>query len=319
MRTTATRRIAARTSTREDETKVQACHLLPVLKDDHKDAIKDYQRDQPSCNDAHVEAVQKSNSELDASVTKGTEIRQKQHAEFVVSIADAVVLIKLAVNGLSGFYAPRLHEAASKAEFGSADRVYVNTEGGTTTAAQGALVQMKCERRDAELLRAEATVLASAAEVDVKAASTSDAENSDRAANIGALTMTALAFDRRRRLLGEVDALDSHKEGRQTSIESTKQLRSVMGGVEGIEERVLLSRAETLRCAIHRPLRRSTTCGIPRCSCADVRKSARSKRERHASCCTEFPMRRKSNVKATRAVVTRTFNCTGKTAANMKS
>ena len=156
MRTTATRRIAARTSTREDETKVLACHLWPVIKDNHKDAIKEYQRDQPSCNDAHSEAAQKSNSELDASVTKGTEIRQKQHAEFVVSIADAMVLIKLAVNGLSGLYAPRLQEAASKAEFGSADRVHVNTEGGTTTAAQGALVQMKCERRDAGLLRAEA-------------------------------------------------------------------------------------------------------------------------------------------------------------------
>ena len=82
-----------------------ARHLWPVMKDDHKDAIKDYQRDQPSCNDAHIEAVQKSSSELDASETKGTEIRQKQHAEFVVSIADATVLIKLAVNGLSGFYA----------------------------------------------------------------------------------------------------------------------------------------------------------------------------------------------------------------------
>ena len=55
-------------------------HLWPVIKDDHKDAIKDYQRDQLSCNDAHIEAVQKSSSELDASVTKGTEIRQKQHA-----------------------------------------------------------------------------------------------------------------------------------------------------------------------------------------------------------------------------------------------
>ena len=36
--------------------------------------IKDYQRDQPSCNDAHIEAVQKPSSEFDASVTKETEI-----------------------------------------------------------------------------------------------------------------------------------------------------------------------------------------------------------------------------------------------------
>ena len=124
-----------------------------------------------------------------------------------------MVLIKLAVNGLSGCYAPRLHEAASKGESSSAHRVYVNMEGGTTTAVQGSLVQLKCERRDADLFRAEAMeVLASAGEVvDVKAASTFDAENSDPAANIGVPTMTALAFDRQRRLLGEVDALDSHK------------------------------------------------------------------------------------------------------------
>ena len=131
-----------------------ARHLWPVIKDDH--------------NDAHIEAVPKSSSELDASVTKGTEIRRTQHTEFVVSIADAMFLIKHAVNGLSGCYAPRLHEAASKAESSSADRVYVDMEGGTTTAVQGALVQLKCERRDAELLRAEALEdLASAGEVVV--------------------------------------------------------------------------------------------------------------------------------------------------------
>ena len=88
MRTTATRRMAARTSTREDETKVLARHLWLVFKDDHRDAIKDNQSDQSSCNDAHIEVVQKSSSELDASVTKGTDIRQKRHAEFVVSNAD---------------------------------------------------------------------------------------------------------------------------------------------------------------------------------------------------------------------------------------
>ena len=120
-------------------------------------------------------------------------------------------------------------------------------EGGTTAVVQSALVQLKCEHREAELLRAEAMeALASVGEVaDVKAASPFDAENSDPAANIGDLTMTAVAFDRQRGLFGEVDALDSHKQGRQTSIESTKQLRSVMGEVEGIEKRFLLSR--TLR------------------------------------------------------------------------
>ena len=185
-------------------------------------------------------------------------------------------------------------------------RVYVNMEGGTTTAVQGALVQLKCERREAELLRAEAMeALASAGEVaDVKAASTFDAENSDPAANIGDITMTAFGFDRQGWLLGEFDALHSHKQGRQTSIESTKQLRSVMGGVEGIEERVLLSRTETLRCEIHRPLRGSWPC-------ERVQKCAEQ------ACCAEFPMRCKSIVKATRAVVARTFNCIGETSANM--
>ena len=95
MRTIATRRIAARISTREDQTGAGSS------------LIKDYQRDQPSCNDAHIEAVQNSSSELDASVTKETEIEQKQHAEFVVGNANAMVLI-MPVNKLSGFYAPRL-------------------------------------------------------------------------------------------------------------------------------------------------------------------------------------------------------------------
>ena len=91
--------------------------------------------------------------------------------------------------------------ATPKAEFSSEDRVYVNMEGGTATAAhtgvtdEGALVQWKCERRDAELSRAEAKEGASAGEQDVKAPSAFDAENSDPAANSDALTMTALAFD----------------------------------------------------------------------------------------------------------------------------
>ena len=151
--------------------------------------IKDYQRYQPSCNDAHIDAVQKSSSELDSSVKKGTEIRQ------------TACRIRRQQYRRDGFdqarcqQVERLHEAAPKAEFSSADRVYVYMEGGNNTAAQGALVQVKCERRDAELLRAEAKeVLASAGEVvDVKAAPAFDAENSHPAANIGALTMTALA------------------------------------------------------------------------------------------------------------------------------
>ena len=56
-------------------------------------------------------------------------------------------------------------------------------------------VQWKCERRDAELSRAETKEGARAGELDVKAPSAFDAENSDPAANSDALTMTALAFD----------------------------------------------------------------------------------------------------------------------------
>ena len=91
--------------------------------------------------------------------------------------------------------------ATPKAEFSSEDRADVNMEGGTATAAhtgvtgEGALVQWKCERRDAELSRAEAKEGTSAGELDVKAPSAFDAENSDPAANSDALTMTALAFD----------------------------------------------------------------------------------------------------------------------------
>ena len=128
----------------EDELRVLTRHLWPVIKDWHKDAIKDYPSDQPSCNNAHIDAVRKSSSELDASVTKGTEIRQKKHAEFVVSNADVTVLIKLAVNRLNVLCAPRSHEAAPKAELNSA-----NMEGGTTAATHtgatdgGALMKLK--------------------------------------------------------------------------------------------------------------------------------------------------------------------------------
>ena len=88
------------------------------------------------------------------------------------------------------------------------------------------------------------------------------------------------------------------------------------GRVEDIEERVWSSHTETKRCEIHRFLRESCTCGTPRCCCVDENRSARSKHEMHASCCTEFPMRCKSIAKAIHAVDT--FNCIGKTAANMK-
>ena len=64
-----------------------------------------------------------------------------------------------------------------------------------TKALEGALVQWKCDRKDAKLSPAEAKEGASAGELDVKAPSAFDAENSDPASNSDALTMTALAFD----------------------------------------------------------------------------------------------------------------------------
>ena len=76
-----------------------------------------------------IDAVQTSISELDANVTRATEIRKKQHAEFATSTvnnAAATNSLKLTVNSLNEFYAPRLHEAAPKAELSLEDRVYVN-------------------------------------------------------------------------------------------------------------------------------------------------------------------------------------------------
>ena len=46
------------------------------------DAIED-RKDQLSSKDGHIEAVRKSIPELDGSVKKATEIRQKQHAEYM--------------------------------------------------------------------------------------------------------------------------------------------------------------------------------------------------------------------------------------------
>ena len=141
---------------------------------------------------------------------------------------------------------------------------------------------------------------------DVKAASTFDVENSDPAANIGDLTMTALALltDKDGYLVRSVLLIPTNKVDRYQSSQRSSSI-SVMGGVEGIEERVLLSRTETLRSKIHRPLHGSWPCGrVQKCA--------------EQACCTEFPMRCKSIVKATRAVVTRTFNCIGETSANMK-
>ena len=76
----------------------------------HKDAIQEYQ-DQLSNTVDRIAVVQSSIAELDDSVAKATEIRQKQHAEFVTLTANNAAtteLLKLAINRLNKFYAPWL-------------------------------------------------------------------------------------------------------------------------------------------------------------------------------------------------------------------
>ena len=71
----------------------------PTLEDDGEEL----------CNtETRIDAVQKSISELDASVAKATEIRRKQHLEFVTLIADiagAIELLELVANRLNIFCA----------------------------------------------------------------------------------------------------------------------------------------------------------------------------------------------------------------------
>ena len=80
--------------------------------------------------------MQKSVVELDASVAKATEIRQKQHAEFVAlttQIAGATELLKNAVNRLKKSHTPKLDKAALKAELSADHRIDVNIGGAITT------------------------------------------------------------------------------------------------------------------------------------------------------------------------------------------
>ena len=69
----------------EDDAKALAKSIV-----DFSDNIQEFQ-DQLSKTGARIEVVQKSTGELDDSVARGTEIRQKQYAEFVsLSANDAV-------------------------------------------------------------------------------------------------------------------------------------------------------------------------------------------------------------------------------------
>ena len=106
----------------EDDAKALAKSIVRF-----SDNIQESQ-DQLSKTSARIEVVQKSTGELDDSVGRGTEIRQKQYAEFVslkANNAVATELLKLSVNRLNKFYAPKLHKSASKAEISADDRIYV--------------------------------------------------------------------------------------------------------------------------------------------------------------------------------------------------
>ena len=94
----------------------------------HKGDTQEFQ-DQLSSTDAWIKVVQRSIGELVASVAKATEIRQKQHAEFVTLTAKkaATQLLKLAVN--------TLNRLAPKAYLSADDRIYVNMGGEVATAA----------------------------------------------------------------------------------------------------------------------------------------------------------------------------------------
>ena len=60
----------------------------------YPDYIQEFQ-DQLSKTSARIEVVQKSTGELDDSVARGTEIRQKEHAEFVSLKANDAVATDL--------------------------------------------------------------------------------------------------------------------------------------------------------------------------------------------------------------------------------
>ena len=121
----------------------------------YQDYIQEFQ-DHLSRTNARIDVVQKSTGELDDSVARGTEIRQKQYAEFVslkANNAVATELLKLAVKRLNKFYAPKLHKAVSKAEISADDRIYVNVGGDIKTVAPTGIAGTNVAR--VQLLRAD--------------------------------------------------------------------------------------------------------------------------------------------------------------------
>ena len=81
----------------------------------HMDATQEFQ-EQLSNTDDRIAVVQ-SLAELDDSVAKATEIRRKQHAEFVTLTANsaaATELLKLAANRLNKFYALQVEQGGAE-------------------------------------------------------------------------------------------------------------------------------------------------------------------------------------------------------------
>ena len=98
----------------EDEAKVVAHQIVGP-----RDTLEVCE-EQLSNADDRIAVVQKSTSELHASVAKAFQIRQTQHSELVTLTANTVAvthLLKVAINRLNKFCAPKLHKLASKAEF----------------------------------------------------------------------------------------------------------------------------------------------------------------------------------------------------------
>ena len=157
-----------------------------------------------------------------------------QFITLITNDAAATELLELAVKRLNRLIAPELHKDPPKADLSSEDRVSVSMEGGLTTAdphrkrpsnvlvltpesskfaeesqadvdsqrregrnVEGVLVQLKSELKDAELSLSEAKqVMASAGELDDKATSAIDGENSDPAANSDAHTMAIASLEK---------------------------------------------------------------------------------------------------------------------------
>ena len=122
--TTSRKRTAWRTLTRRKRTRRHSPRRSRVTGVRFKST-----QDQLSNTADRIAVVKKSTAELDDSVAKAPEIRQKQHAEFVTLTANnaaATELLKLAINRLNKFYArfARWDASYRRQEKHAMDRLY---------------------------------------------------------------------------------------------------------------------------------------------------------------------------------------------------